>query len=309
MKLLNIETSQAGAVRILVEALKEILTDVNIKCTKKETIENDEGEEEVIGGIGILAVNDANSLLIHLMLDAENFEEYECSLDSYTIGLNMSNFFKYIRSISNLDTLTLTVEDNDPNRLGIKIVNKEKSLTTNNKLNLMDLENDDYIIPPTTFTSVITMSSSDFHKICRDMNTVADRVEITNVGKKLIFRCKSESGVQEITLGEAKNHLNIERDDENNDDIVQGLYDLKNLILFTKFTNLCNNIEIYMKNDYPLVIKYQVASLGNIHLCITSITDNNQEEEEESDDDSEYSEDGSDYNYEEEYIVGSMKKK
>ena len=29
-----------------------------------------------------------------------------------------------------------------------------------------------------------------------------------------------------------------------------------------------------MKNDYPIVIKYNVAELGNIHLCLSSITDN-----------------------------------
>ena len=27
-----------------------------------------------------------------------------------------------------------------------------------------------------------------------------------------------------------------------------------------------------MKNDYPIVIKYSVASLGDIHLCLSSIT-------------------------------------
>ena len=29
-----------------------------------------------------------------------------------------------------------------------------------------------------------------------------------------------------------------------------------------------------MKNDYPLVIRYAVASLGQIHLCLSSITEN-----------------------------------
>ena len=36
----------------------------------------------------------------------------------------------------------------------------------------------------------------------------------------------------------------------------------------------CSNVEIYMKNDYPIVIKYCVASLGYIHLCLSSITTN-----------------------------------
>ena len=43
-----------------------------------------------------------------------------------------------------------------------------------------------------------------------------------------------------------------------------------------------------MKNDYPLVIKYCVASLGYIHLCLSSITNNIDEyQDDTSDSDSE----------------------
>ena len=33
-------------------------------------------------------------------------------------------------------------------------------------------------------------------------------------------------------------------------------------------SNLCNTIELFLKNDYPLIIKYSVASLGEIKLCL-----------------------------------------
>ena len=40
-----------------------------------------------------------------------------------------------------------------------------------------------------------------------------------------------------------------------------------------------------MKNDYPIVIKYSVASLGDIHLCLSSITSvNNFNNDTDSDD-------------------------
>ena len=51
-------------------------------------------------------------------------------------------------------------------------------------------------------------------------------------------------------------------------DIVQGIFALKHLVLFTKCTNLCNQIEMYLKNDYPLIIQYNVANLGSIKLCL-----------------------------------------
>ena len=54
--------------------------------------------------------------------------------------------------------------------------------------------------------------------------------------------------------------------------IVQGMFSLKYLVLFTKCTNLCNQIQLYIKNDYPLIIKYAIASLGMIKLCLAPNT-------------------------------------
>ena len=53
--------------------------------------------------------------------------------------------------------------------------------------------------------------------------------------------------------------------------IIQGEFSLKNLGYFIKCTNLCNQIEMYLENDLPLVVKYNVASLGEIKLCLAPL--------------------------------------
>ena len=50
--------------------------------------------------------------------------------------------------------------------------------------------------------------------------------------------------------------------------IIQGYFALKHLVLFTKCTNLCNSIEMYMKNNFPIVIKFTVGSLGCLKLAL-----------------------------------------
>ena len=57
--------------------------------------------------------------------------------------------------------------------------------------------------------------------------------------------------------------------------IIQGEFSLKNLSYFIKCTNLCNQIEIYLGNNLPLIIKYDVASLGEIKLCLAPLPSNN----------------------------------
>jgi proliferating cell nuclear antigen len=52
--------------------------------------------------------------------------------------------------------------------------------------------------------------------------------------------------------------------------VIQGVFSLKNLGYFIKCTNLCSQIELHLENDYPLVVKYFVASLGTIRLCLAA---------------------------------------
>jgi len=281
--ILEIKTIQTNAFKILIEALKEFLLDVNIEFTKMKTV-NDEKQ----GGLSIIALNNSSSILVHLKLHAHNFDYYNCIREKINIGVNMTYLYKLIKTINNNDILTLYIDDNDINKLGIKIENSSKNFQSTYKLNLMDLDESNYSIPPTEFTSVISMNAQEFHRICKDLYIIADNVEIKSLQRKLIFTANGEIASNEVICGETSNGLNIECKD--NEEIIQGNYDLKNLILFTKCTNLCTNVELYMKNDYPLVIKYCVASLGYIHLCLSSIT-NNKNNYNNDDDDSDYSTD------------------
>ena len=45
----------------------------------------------------------------------------------------------------------------------------------------------------------------------------------------------------------------------------------KNLSYFIKCTGLCSQIEMYLENNLPLVVKYNVASLGEIKLCLAPL--------------------------------------
>ena len=249
---IEIKTIQSIAFKILIEALKELLTDT---C-----IEFDET------GIKIVAMDSSHIVLVHLKLEASKFEYYHCKSRT-TIGVNMLNMHKLIKTINSNDTLTMFMDTNDPNHLGIKIENGEKNTKTTYKLNLLDLDNQKISIDPAEFNSVITLPASDFQKIIRDMNNLAEFVEIRNINNQLIFGCSGEFCDQETILSDNENGVhNISTKSEN--EIVQGVFNLRYIVMFTKCTNLCNTVELYLKNDYPLIVQYGVASLGYLKLAL-----------------------------------------
>ena len=256
--LFHIQTVQSGAFRILIEALKEILTDTNLIFDNT--------------GIKLIATDNSKIVLIHMKLHSENFEHYYCK-DKVKIGINMNNLFKLIKVMNNNDILSLYINENDPNKLGIRIFNEDKNSQTSFKMNLLDISEEEIKIPPAEFETELTLPSSDFQKLIRDMTNIGDCVDIKSVGNSLIFECNGDFASQETILNENKDKNNSEGlkfSIMSKPEIpIQGIFSLKYLVLFTKCTNLCNLIHMYIKNDYPLIIKYTVANLGDIKLCLS----------------------------------------
>ena len=174
--------------------------------------------------------------------------------------------------MSNNDILTLFIEKEFPNKLGIKINNMEKNSQTIFKLNLLDISDEEINIPPAVFETELTLPSSDFQKLIRDMTNIGENIEIKSIGNTLLLSCEGDFANQETILSETQNGLNFSMTSKPELPI-QGIFSLKYLILFTKCTNLCNLIHMYIKNDYPLIIKYDIANLGEIKLCLSPLVD------------------------------------
>jgi proliferating cell nuclear antigen len=260
--LLKITTVQTGAFKSLIEALNNILVDCNIECFPDEG----EGKE---GYMKILAVNNQSGMLVHMKL--HSFDEFICTTKQ-TIGISIQLFYKIIKTINNNDILTIQRTSDDINKLHIKIMNKDKKQVFSYSLQIVDVDSEVLDVSQASFQAVTIMSSVDFQKVCKDMMGIeAKYVDITLVDNKLTVLGKGEFVQGSAEFPENGSTVVINRKDEHKDLIITGRYELKNLILFTKCTGLCNHIEIFMKNDFPLLIKYSISSLGYLHLCLSPI--------------------------------------
>ena len=86
------------------------------------------------------------------------------------IGVNMFHLFKLINSIDNDDTLTIYIEkahysDGVVDYLGLKFENGDIKQCKNQKLKLIEPDEEELLLPEVTFSSVINLPSSDFQKI------------------------------------------------------------------------------------------------------------------------------------------------
>jgi len=265
MYCMELKTLQAQAFKTLFEVIKDILTDTTLQFDA--------------AGLKIVDVSTSETMIVHLLLEADRFEHYECERPM-KVGINLLSFNKLIKTITSNDTLSLFVEKSDTNHLGIRIENSLKNTKTTYRLTMLDLDHP-IVVPKMDFSRTITMPSADFQKICRNLNTVADYVEIKDVQNQLIFSFTHESVSQETIIyddrklqqlqqqqeEEPKDAKNVNAKDASQE-IVHGVFSVKHLNTFAKCTHLCNTVDLLMENDLPLLVRYGVAYLGEIKLML-----------------------------------------
>jgi proliferating cell nuclear antigen PCNA len=171
--------------------------------------------------------------------------------------------------MTHFDTMTWLVDEDDINKLIIVLESNEKREKKTFKLNLMDIEDESYEITPITFPYSISLPSQDFHKYCKDMASTTDKIEIKATSNRLYFSGKGEIGNVEFEIAETSGGLSIVSSSPNTNEIVQGLFELKFLLIFAKCTNLSNFVTLFLKNDYPVIVNYQIAGLGETKLVLS----------------------------------------
>jgi proliferating cell nuclear antigen len=249
---MHLKTIQASALKSVFEVLKDIINDVNIYFTEK--------------GVHVLTLDTARVTLVHMVLGAENFEEYECP-QCIIAGLNMLNVYKLLKSVTSQDTLTMSITGRD--YMDLTIENPVKKSFTNFKLKLLDINEDILDLPDIQMDLVTTMASIDFQRYTRDMGNLANEISIFRNGTLLELSCMGDFADQKTSLDCGG--------DADPDVCVGGVFSLKYINLFTKATNMCSSIQIMqdsVNENMPIVFRYTIANLGDLKFYLAPKIDN-----------------------------------
>jgi proliferating cell nuclear antigen len=245
----------------MITAIKDILTDATITFTKS--------------GFKIINFDKTHTILVNVFLNAEKFEKYNCIPDKIIVCANTLHLFKVISTMSNDDTLSMYIENSDyhdgiVSHLGLQYDNGDIKQCYSQKLRLIEPDMEELNVPDVEYSTIINLPTSDFQKIIRDLNGISDRIEIKSVGNELIFSCQGNFATSRIYRSESDGYMEfIQKPDEAV--VIQGEFSLRSLSHFIKCTPLCSHLEMYLGNDLPLIVKYDVASLGEIKLCLASL--------------------------------------
>jgi proliferating cell nuclear antigen PCNA len=289
-RILEIKTTQTGAFKQVIERISGIISDCCIIIIPQdENIKEEENnyyDEEVNvvdkksdkknkqtnpGGMRILRLTEDRTILIKLSLDASNFEYFYCGEPKIMIGVDMHNFHTSLKTINDDNSITLYMNKDNRSILYISSDNEtnEGNEETDIELFLMDINDPKLEVPRTQFQNRIRMAADKFHSICKNLNINSVYVEIKSVGNSISFKGQNEGG--KVTKSFSDVNCSQKKKNHSKECIVQGVYELRNLMCFSKCNKLCNVIDIYLKNDFPLVLVIDVAKLGRLYIFVTPI--------------------------------------
>jgi proliferating cell nuclear antigen len=247
--LFELKTVQATALRSLIELLKDVLSDVNLTATPGV-------------GLKLLAMDNSKVSMIHCELDAVKFESFSCK-ETLVLGVNMSCLFKLIKSVTSNDVLCMQVRAANRHELRLQIDSSERKSCTVYLLKLLDIDEDVITVPRLKMDSTISLNSVDFQRLMRDMAAIGNACRFQLNGSNLTLSCSGDFARQETTLQMTNEDVESEKDIA-----IDNTYPLRYLNLFSKSSSLCTQVNLCLRQSFPLLISYSVANLGRLRFLL-----------------------------------------
>lgn len=251
--MLEAKFDEASLLKKIVDSIKDCVKLCNLNCTEH--------------GITVQAVDDSRVLLVSLLVGSSAFSEYRCDRD-VTLGIDMESFSKIIRCAQNDDYLTLVTEDSPDSVLAI-FEDKTKERVSEYSLKLMNIDSEFLKIDDMDYDSVVTMPSSDFAKIVRDLKNMSESLAITVTKESVKYTASGDVGEGSVVL---KPWNNLDKPEENVtinvDNPVFLNFGLKYLNDIVKATGLASSITIKLADKTPALFEYKLLVGGYLRFYL-----------------------------------------
>ncbi|THG94067.1 hypothetical protein EW026_g7327 [Hermanssonia centrifuga] len=177
--MLEARLNEAAILKRLLEAIKELVADANFECNEE--------------GINLQAMDNSHVALVSVKLDATGFKRYRCDRPM-PLGVNLNSLTKVLKCAKDDDVVIIKAAD-DADILSLTYEARNSDRIAEYDMKLMDIDADTLGIPDTDYDARVTMPSSEFSRIVRDLSQLGESVRIE----------VSKEGVRFVSEGEAAN--------------------------------------------------------------------------------------------------------
>jgi proliferating cell nuclear antigen PCNA len=266
------QTEHCSEFATLMAVLSGVLHEIKVEFIQ-DKIGSD--GQKIYGGIRIFELDSHMTLLIYVKLSSEQFVDYYVKYPVYSVGLNLDRLSEFMKSVEKDSILNISVATEDEQNITFHTTNEANKSSYIFQLKLMDLDTEEKALPEhANFELLVTFETSEFHKMIRELSRFSEFFELTCTSKTLTFKCQGDNNsyIKKFENSEKCiriTSINNSENDKNN--IVHAIYELKHLIAFGKCVGLCHEMQLFLRNDYPLFVRYTVANLGKMLIGLSPV--------------------------------------
>lgn len=281
--MLEAQVHQASLWKRLVDCIGGMVEEANLNCNP--------------GGLSIQAMDSSHVALLHLLLRDDCFVKYQCERNSI-LGLNFSSLTKVLKIVDGTDSLTIRHEE-DGDFLTLASENAEKSRKCEYQLKLLEIESPSIAIPEMDYPSTVTLSSTEFAKIIRDMAVFGEIVTIAitrngikfssvgDVGEGYTFLQSSAAsgGASSRLKSEVKKENEVESEQQQArkssrvENAAVGVevqveepmtlsFSLRLMNVFAKGSTLSDRVTLKLSENRPCVVEYLIDNVGHLRYYL-----------------------------------------
>lgn len=237
-------------------------------------------------GIKLRMMDNNKTILIDLDLEADYFSVYKFKLeDKLILGINLAHLHKMLKSIKKRDSLQFFIDDSTPTDLGIKVIPKENNRVTTSTIKIQSIQNIDIDLPD-NYGKPVIVPSGEFQKMCKGLTHISNITHITSKGFLIRFSGDAGGVMKRFTeFGETEDTDSDDEEKDENEPDYDDDFDTDQLTKITKISNLNNTIQIYPKQDNPLLFKTTIGNLGRLSIYLKSKSQQEVESHQQEDND------------------------
>lgn len=198
--------------------------------------------------------------LVSLNLSVDGFEKFRADTNM-VLGVSIANLAKVMRLADNNDSITLQA-DQDASHLKIIFENAKTERKTEFNLNLITIDSEHLAIPETEYSSVVTINSNEFSKICRELYSLSETVTVVTNPDYVQFSVEGEVGTGSVRLGQNDSDRKEDQMQLQVDEGVQQQFALRYLNMFNKAAPLSTFTKLCLHQEQPLVVEFSIEQLG-----------------------------------------------
>ena len=250
----------------MLEATRELIQEANFEVSTS--------------GISLQAMDSSHVSLVSLNLRADGFDHFRCDR-SFSMGMNLNNMSKMLKCAGNDDAITMRAED------GADVVTFLFESPTGERisefeLKLMDITTENLGIPDTEYSATVRMSSTEFQRICKDLSSIGDTVEISVTKDGVKFATTGDIGAANVIC---RQNTSVDKPEEQTvidmQEPVALTFALRYLNSFTKATSLSPSVVVKLSKELPVVVEYKIADMGHVRYYLAPKIDDEENMEDE----------------------------